>query len=120
MIEKSFHQIMGSLDEIWTSFNGEEVFNNNPWSLLFIATVIALRIYASFQRERVQLIFKKSSPFLKAVLQETKIRDMWYKPYFLVLNGHLHCIVYLIVEAYNKYFFDIKYERELFEMSDGG
>jgi predicted alpha/beta-fold hydrolase len=46
---------------------------------------------------------------------------MTYTPYFLVLSGHIHCIFYILMEIiYKKWYFDLKFERESFKLTDGG
>ena len=57
---------------------------------------------------------------MKRFVRETNINEMYYTPYMLTLNGHLQAIFYLICEIIFKVYFPIKYEREIFRLSDGG
>ncbi len=57
---------------------------------------------------------------MKDFLNKSKIKGMTYTPHFLTLNGTLQAIMYLLNEIYLKLTFPIKYERELFKLSDGG
>jgi predicted alpha/beta-fold hydrolase len=46
---------------------------------------------------------------------------MTYVPHALTLNGHLQAAIYIIVELlYVKLRQPLKYDRELFKLSDGG
>lgn len=45
---------------------------------------------------------------------------MHYTPYMLTLNGHVHTFFYLFFEAIAKLFYKLRFEREIFTLSDGG
>lgn len=53
-------------------------------------------------------------------LNKTKIREMTYTPHWLALNGFCQCIMFVSCETWLKLFFPIKFQRELFVLSDGG
>lgn len=57
---------------------------------------------------------------MKDFVKSTKIKDIHYTPHMLTLNGHLQCLIYMICEVCFKIYFPIKYEREIFKLSDGG
>jgi predicted alpha/beta-fold hydrolase len=57
---------------------------------------------------------------MKSFIKESGVKDMYYTPYLFALNGHMQAIVYLIKETVLKLRFPLKYEREMFTLSDGG
>ena len=54
------------------------------------------------------------------VLAKTNIANMTYTPYMLTLNGHWQAFIYMCCESVLKLYYPIKYEREIFVLSDGG
>lgn len=57
---------------------------------------------------------------MKSFVKESKVRELHYTPYMLTLNGHMQSFTYLFCEIYIKLFYKLKYEREIFKLSDGG
>lgn len=57
---------------------------------------------------------------MKDFVKSSKVREIYYTPYMVALNGHLQCFVYMLCEVCFKIYFPIKYEREIFKLSDGG
>ena len=57
---------------------------------------------------------------MRDFVKSCQIRDMYYTPYMLGINRHVTTILYLIVEGYTKLVYGLKFERELFRLSDGG
>lgn len=53
-------------------------------------------------------------------LNKSKVKHFSYTPYWITLNGIIQCIIYILCEIYLKLFFPVKFERELFILSDGG
>ena len=98
----------------------EKTFESNSWTLLFVGVIITLRIISASQKERIRLYYKKSSDLMKAFLQQTPVRDYTYTPYFLTLNQHWQAVFYLLAEIANRYINPMKFEREMFQLSDGG
>ena len=88
--------------------------------LVILAIYITLRIICRRQRERLQLYFNKQSKLMKDFVSSTRIRELHFTPHMLALNPHLHTVSYMFVELYTKYFYGLKFEREMFRLSDGG
>ena len=57
---------------------------------------------------------------MKNFLNTSEIRFMEFKPWWLALNGHFQCAMYLFYEIKIKLSRAMKYEREMFKFSDGG
>ena len=95
-------------------------FLMNPSTLIFIILTVILRIITSKQRERASLYYKKTSDLMKRFVNETKIKDLYYTPYTFAFNGHLQAILCCILELFLNVYYPVKYERELFTLSDGG
>ena len=58
---------------------------------------------------------------VREFMSKSKATTMTYIPYTLGLNGHLQVFIYLMVElVLVKLLQPLKYERELFELADGG
>lgn len=53
-------------------------------------------------------------------LNKSKIREYKYTPHWFTLNGALQCFLFIAVEVVLKLVYPIKYEREIFKLSDGG
>lgn len=45
---------------------------------------------------------------------------MSYTPHWVTLNGAVQCFMFIFVEVLLKMVYPIKYEREIFQLSDGG
>ncbi len=57
---------------------------------------------------------------MRGFMKDSKIKEMAYVPYTLALNGHCQAILSIIYELFLSIRFPIKYEREMFTLSDGG
>ena len=66
------------------------------------------------------MYYKKTSELMKSLVNETKIKDLYYTPYTFAFNGHLQAIWCCILESFLSIYYPIKYDREMFTLSDGG
>lgn len=58
---------------------------------------------------------------MRDFLSKSKVRDIVYMPHFLALNGHIQAFLYCWIELLQvKLRQPLKYEREMFKLSDGG
>lgn len=57
---------------------------------------------------------------MREFLKKSNIRNLTYTPYFLALSGNMQSFVYMWTEIFTKMFTKVKFERELFKLSDGG
>lgn len=57
---------------------------------------------------------------MKDFLKKSNIRNLYYTPYMLALNGILQCMIFIFCELWLKLRFPLKFERELFKLSDDG
>ena len=57
---------------------------------------------------------------MKQFMEESKIKDMTFKPHFLLLWHASQTFGYLVIEGLGKVFRPIKTEDELFKCADGG
>jgi predicted alpha/beta-fold hydrolase len=57
---------------------------------------------------------------MRDFVTSTRIRDIHFTPHILALNTHIHTVSFMFVELYTKLVYRLKFERELFRLSDGG
>jgi len=57
---------------------------------------------------------------MRGLMENSKIKGMTYVPQTLALNGHMQAFLLVVCNYFLSFFFSIKYERELFRLSDGG
>ena len=53
-------------------------------------------------------------------VNKSRIKKMEYIPWLLSLNCHLQVLIYAVFEIINKLTPTVKYEREMFNFTDGG
>jgi hypothetical protein len=88
--------------------------------LHLIIIFLTFKVIASTQKCKIQFYYNKKSKYWTDFLANTSIASHEYTPYAFALHGHMQSALYLILEIRMKFFFPIKYERELFKLSDGG
>ena len=98
----------------------EETFNNNSKLMITLALILSFRIITFFQKDTLQMYYSRSSNLMKGLMKDSKVKQMTYTPHTLAINGHMQAILSLFCEIYLNLFFSIKYEREMFTLSDGG
>ena len=81
---------------------------------------MSFRIITFFQKDSLKLYYNKSSALMRGLMKNSKIKGMTYVPHTLALNGHMQAVLSMICEIYLSFFFSVKYEREMFCLSDGG
>eukprot|EP00347_Sterkiella_histriomuscorum_P006268 403353420 len=108
--------MMGSFKELFD----ETTFNDNSYTMFIIATLITFRIITLYQKEKIEFHFHHKSTLMRDFLQKSNIRNLTYTPYFLALSGNMQSFVYMWTEIFVKLISNVKFERELFTLSDGG
>lgn len=67
----------------------EEEFFDSTALISVLAIILTLKIWAHYQKEKIQFYFKKSETLISEFLMKSKIRRMEYVPWIVTLNGHL-------------------------------
>ena len=57
---------------------------------------------------------------MKNFVNKSNIRNQVFIPYFLTITNQMQAIFYILTEIVFKLRFPLKFERELFSLSDGG
>jgi len=89
--------------------------------LTVLITICFLAYFARrWQIRRVRFYYQPSSEKYKDLFKNTDLASMRYKPWLFTLNNHVQGIFFCFVESLMYYFTNVKYAREIFELSDGG
>ena len=57
---------------------------------------------------------------MQTLIQKSKLKDLRYTPYTFTPNCHFQAIFCCIFELLFNFYYPVKYEREMFVLSDGG
>ena len=104
----------------------EELYSldrSSPYFLyvkLAITLVIVLKSIQMYQSRPTRFYYNETNKLMQQFLRESKIREMRFKPHFLLLWHPIQTITYLLIETFEKFVFPIKTEDELFKCPDGG
>ena len=93
----------------------------NPMtSLAFIVFIALLYLKAKQKLDALQLYYHPKSGLVKKVVETSRLGQMVFKPSILLPNGNLQTFMNPVMGYMLKRKREIRYERELFKMKDGG
>ena len=104
----------------------EELYSldrSSPYFLyvkLAITLVIVLKSIQMYQSRPTRFYYNETNKLMQQFLRESKIREMRFKPHFLLLWHPIQTITYLLIETFERFVLPIKTEDELFKCPDGG
>lgn len=98
---------------------GSETLKNSYLFIIF-ACFVTMKLVSYYQKQKIQLHFSKRSALMKEFVSKSNIRHFEYIPWFGAVNSLMQIVLYAFYEIRMKVAFPIKYEREMFNLSDGG
>ncbi|CDW77448.1 embryogenesis-associated protein emb8-like [Stylonychia lemnae] len=108
--------MLGSLQNLYDDTN----LNDSSYILCILALIVSLKIISNYQTEKMRFHYNKQSTLMREFVKTSKIREYTYTPYWCTLNAFTNCMIFLFCELASKLMKPVKYERELFTLSDGG
>lgn len=85
--------------------------------LIFLAWCLIIR---KWQTKRIKFYFQPTYSVWKDLLAQTKLSTMRYQPSFFTLTSELQVCWFPFVELWQKATDKLRYNREIFSLSDGG
>jgi len=91
---------------------------------LALALIVVCIVVQRWQTIRMNLYYQPASTRFNSFIRVTNIMSMEYRPWIGALNVHMQGFVFVIIELWTDLCFSLGkkqvYEREIFELSDGG
>ena len=87
---------------------------------LFLAVMLVCKSIQTYQTRPTQFYYCQTNKLMTQFMEESKIRQIVFKPHILLLWHLVQSIVFLLVELFDGKFRAIKTEDDLFKCPDGG
>ena len=78
-----FQSMLGSLQLLYEDAN----LNNQSYTIVIIALFVTLKVFATYQTEKIHFYYNRTSKKMQDFLNKTNVREMTYTPHWITLNG---------------------------------
>ena len=109
-----------SVEHSKTSHYSVEVKTLPTYVIVLVSVFFIMKIVSHFQKGAVNFYYHRESNLMSRFMLETDVSEQVYAPYWFTTSGVLQAIMSVVAEIFLKFAYPIRYERELFKLSDGG